>query len=153
MTIYTTKDLIQTFSISHETAKNWAGEFARYLSPTATPPAGHRRAFTDEDMTVFALVSEFKTRGLTYADIHAALQTGQRGQVPTETALDKVPSVVKDMIVTLKSEIDLLHSQLESEKAKTNQAVGRADLLKEQLESKEQLIRQLYEENARLKAK
>jgi hypothetical protein len=37
---------------------------------------------------------------------------------------------VRDRVVTLRLEIDDLKVQLEAEKAKTNQAVGRADRLK-----------------------
>lgn len=154
---YSTRHVIELFSVSHETVKNWTREFADFLSVGATPPAGQRRAFTEDDLRVFAVISEQKKRGLTYADIHASLKAGQRGDVPQPTALDRLPPVVQDMIVRLRDELADLRAQLDAEKAKTNKALGHAEaierVLKEQLAEKERRIFELIEENARLKTK
>ncbi len=152
VTHYTTKHVTDTFSVSHETVKNWSQEFAAYLSPTATPPAGTKRVFTDNDLRVFALVSDYKKRGLTYADAHVALQTGQRGDIPTPASLNSLPAVVQDMVLQLRGDIQALRSQLETERGNTNKALGQVELLKDQLADKERQIRELLEENARLKA-
>jgi DNA-binding transcriptional MerR regulator len=53
------------------------------MSPTANPGKGRGRSFTLEDMRVLALVADMKDRSATYEDIHAALQSGQRGDSPS----------------------------------------------------------------------
>jgi len=152
MAQYTTKHATNLFSVSHETVKNWSQEFADYLSPSATPPAGTKRVFTDDDLRVFALVADYKKRGLTYADAQLALRSGQRADIPQPDTIDRLPAVVQDMIVRLRSDMERLQSQLETEKGNTNKALGQVELLKDQLADKERQVRELLEENARMKA-
>src|SRR5258707_2207167 len=80
--MYTTSDVTQWLSISRQTVLTWVREFEAYLSPTASPDERRARQFTDADLRVFALVSERKKQGLLFADIHAALKAGQRGELP-----------------------------------------------------------------------
>ena len=86
MDFYTTQHLRTIFKVSHQTIKNWADEFASYLSPTANPEAGKKRLYTTEDVQVFALVKDYRQRGYTYEDVHTALKTGQRGDIPFEAS-------------------------------------------------------------------
>lgn len=79
---YKSTHVQRLFNVSPETVRNWADEFKDHLSVTASPGSGRHRLFTHEDMEVFALVAELKDKGLTYNDIHASLQNGQRGDVP-----------------------------------------------------------------------
>src|SRR3954454_4310661 len=79
---YKSSHVQRLFTVSPETVRNWSEEFGEYLSVTATPGTGRHRLFTHEDIEVFALVAELKDKGLTYTDIHAALQNNQRGEVP-----------------------------------------------------------------------
>lgn len=150
---YTTKDIASLFSVSQETVKNWSREFAVYLSATATPPAGTKRVFTDEDTAVFALIADYKSRGLTYTDAHIALQAGQRGEVSAPTAIERLPVVVQDMILHLRSDMDDLRKQLEIERDKTSKALGKVELLTDQLAQKEELVRSLYKQLARHEAR
>lgn len=150
---YTTKDIASLFSVSQETIKNWCREFAAYLSATATPPAGSKRVFTDSDSEVFALIADYKNRGLTYTDAHVALQAGQRGEVPTPHSIERLPVVVQDMIVHLRSEMEQMRNQLEVERDKTSKALGKVELLTDQLAQKEELVRSLYKQLARYEAR
>src|SRR5215207_3277821 len=79
---YKSSHVQKLFNVSPETVRNWSEEFGQYLSVTATPGGGRHRLFTQDDMEVFALVAELKEKGLTYTDIHAALQNNQRGEIP-----------------------------------------------------------------------
>lgn len=81
-TMYSIRDVATLYGITTENARQWAIEFAAYLSPTASPGGGKKRAFTDEDMQVFDLVARAKKEGHKFEEIHAALQSGQRGQAP-----------------------------------------------------------------------
>ena len=76
---YATRHVGQLFHVSGETVRNWANEFAAYLSVVGNPPKGRQRRFTDEDLAVFSLIAEMKNRGATFDEIHAALAAGQRG--------------------------------------------------------------------------
>jgi DNA-binding transcriptional MerR regulator len=82
MSSYKNKDIQELFDISADTVRVWSEEFKEYLSPLANPGSGRHRIFNDDDLSVFALVSSIKDKGLTYAEAHAALQAGQRGDVP-----------------------------------------------------------------------
>lgn len=79
---FTTKHLATLYGKSETTIRNWAIEFADYLSPTATPQSGKNRFYTGEDITVFALVAEMKDQDQTFEQIHLSLKSGQRGDPP-----------------------------------------------------------------------
>lgn len=81
--MYSTPEVAAFYKRTDQTIRAWAEEFVRYLSPTANPGKGRGRSFTLEDMQVLALVADMKDRSATYEDIHAALQSGQRGDSPS----------------------------------------------------------------------
>ena len=109
------------FDVSAETVRNWSDEFQKYLSVTATPGSGRHRLFTIDDMEVFALVAELKEKGMVYADIHAALDNGQRGEVPP-TLIEQVQDLhlamkvdqAQDAIARIQSDRDAALAQLQS---------------------------------------
>ena len=80
--LYSSQHTAMMFGVARETIRNWADEFAEYLSPLATPGHGKRRMYSYDDLRVIALVAELKKQGMTYADIHVSLKNGQRGQPP-----------------------------------------------------------------------
>jgi DNA-binding transcriptional MerR regulator len=80
--LYSSQHTATIFGVARETIRNWADEFAEYLSPIANPGRGKRRMYSYEDLTVISLVAELKKQGMTYADIHVSLKNGQRGQPP-----------------------------------------------------------------------
>lgn len=79
---YRSSHVAKIFDISHETVRVWAEQFGDYLSPTARPGRNKQRLFTREDMAILALVAERKKQAVSFAEIHASLQNGQRGQAP-----------------------------------------------------------------------
>jgi len=109
--MYQTKYLCEVFDISRQTVRIWAAEFAEYLSPGATPEKGQQRNFSDEDMTVFALVHDVKQRGGTYENAHVQLKNGQRGEIPSRTT--PVPSEPEVNLTSLRSQLTRLSDQLE----------------------------------------
>ena len=109
--MYQTKDVCEAFDIFRQTVRIWTAEFAEYLSPAATPEKGQQRNFSDEDMTVFALVFDVKQRGGTYETAHLQLKNGQRGVPPSRD----LPQVESDThLATLRSQITRLTNQLEA---------------------------------------
>lgn len=85
---YTTEHLTALHGVSPVTIRTWALEFKDFLSPDANPGQGKQRLFNSDDMGVFDLVAQHKQDGKTFADIHAALGTGQRGGSPEVTPHD-----------------------------------------------------------------
>lgn len=148
---YTTQHIQALFNVSHQTVKNWVAEFATYLSPSATPESGRARQFTEEDLRVLALVSEMKTRSATYEDIHAALQTGQRGTLPDSftTALAPTPSIVS-ALADMREQMTLLNETIQNLQLSISRKDGQIDLLKEQLKEAQTEVSRLQRENARL---
>jgi DNA-binding transcriptional MerR regulator len=78
----------------------------------ANPGANRHRLFSEEDLEVFSLVSEFKNQGKTYTDIHFALKTGQRGDPPTLLPDEVQAIMVSDQEKRLALEVDYLQRAL-----------------------------------------
>jgi DNA-binding transcriptional MerR regulator len=86
-TIYGTKQAAVMYDVSEQTIRIWTEEFSQHLSFPANPGNRRTRQFTYDDMGVLSLIADLKKRGSTFADIHAALENGERGQVPDELQL------------------------------------------------------------------
>lgn len=140
--MYTTGDLTKHFGVSRQTISVWCKEYATYLSSTANPPKGAGRRFTEADMAVLTLVHEDKRRGLTNEEIHAALGSGQRGDVPPDSEM--LSTVQSPAALTiLQNRIRELEAELSTLRQERDQAGGRAELA-------ERLLREAQEEIARL---
>lgn len=126
---YTTQHLCNLFKISHQTVKNYATEFADHLSPTATPGPNRQRYFTDDDLTVIALIVEMKGAGGLYEDIHAALRNGQRGVMPDGSLVSADPG----MALVLRQQIDQLTARIRELELDNARKDGQIELLKEML--------------------
>lgn len=74
--------IARALDTTRSTIRNWAREFADYLSPTANPPAGQERQFTIQDGQVFALIASMRQNNAGYEAIHAVLSSGERGLWP-----------------------------------------------------------------------
>lgn len=152
MDFFTTSGVAKLFEVTDQTVKNWAREFATYLSPTATPGDGKRRQYTSDDLEVFALVHAYKGQGLGYEDAHAALRTGQRGDVPDERAQALATAPPPQLLDKLRDEIALRDRLVDSLKSDRDKERGKVELLEKQLEQKDKTIRELIEEIAVMKA-
>ena len=110
--MYTTKHAQILYRVaSSQTIRNWAREFEQYLSPTATPEKGTTRHCTKEDMSVFALIAELSNQNRSFADIHAALEAGQRGDIPSIDPDELDTLATGDVEIQLSSELDFARSQ------------------------------------------
>ena len=70
------------FEVTVNTVRTWSKEFADYLSPTANPKKGKARFYTEDDLTVLALIAFYRGENAPYTDIHTALANGERAQPP-----------------------------------------------------------------------
>lgn len=138
---YKTRHICTLFDISEETVRVWVNEFAEYLSPTATPGKHKQRTFTDRDMAILSLVAEYKGRGRTFAEIHFALKSGQRGVAPA------IPPEQMDAITSTdrESQLAFQNQHLQRDLVEVNERLQKA---LGELES----LRDVRDENIRLKA-
>jgi DNA-binding transcriptional MerR regulator len=154
--LYNTRHITNLFSVSHTTVKNWAIEFERHLSVTAAPGDGRHRNFTDEDLEVLALIHELKKQGMTYSDIHAALDNGQRGNPPLRTTELIAATEQKQQLVLLTNRIRQLETQVQELEQYHDENLKQQGIIK-QLETEVNRyrveVRELYEEIGLLKAK
>lgn len=123
------------FRVSRETIRGWSNEFGDYLSRDATPGEGRTRQFNDDDVRVFALVAEMKEAKMQYADIHAALQNGQRADPPANaTAL--VSNYDERRLAGLEKQIGDLRSQLVDIRKERDSALAKIEAYKEVAEER-----------------
>lgn len=152
---YTTKQLYSVFKVSHQTIKNWASEFADYLSPTATPETNKRRVYTDDDVRVFDLVSRLKKEGKVYEEIRGALGAGQRGDLPdmpheiVAVSNGSALAMAHQHIMQLQAEIEILKGERDRRLA----AEGQVMLLERQLERTQDKLDDMREQVVQLKMK
>ena len=147
---YSATQVSQIFSVTRESVRRWAVEFADHLSATANRSDGRQRAFTDSDLEVLALVASEKQAGKRFDEIHAMLSNGQRGSAPagvSALALNEQPKLTQ-----LQARANNLEAQL-TEAQKTNQHLeGRLDELQRQLEATKKELREAYKQIGRLEA-
>jgi len=159
--MFTNKDIADRFGVSREASRQWAGEFADYLSPTGNPEKGRQRNYTDDDLLVFALVADMKAAGKHTPEIHAALAAGQRG---TLTASSGIIPRSDSGINALRLELSLarqqwtqergvLEQQIAAERSRADRSQGKVELLERQLQEREDTIRGLYRQLALFEAK
>lgn len=152
--MYSVSVVAQIFSVAKETVRKWAVEFADELEPNANPGEGRQRAFSDSDLEILALISEMKSQGKLYIDIHAALAQGEKGRLPDSVnAIEpaEVPSVVSvrreverlkgELQIALTdnqrqaTEIDLINRQLKAAEEKNDRLTGEIAVLKYRLDA------------------
>ena len=163
---YSSRHTATIFGVALETIRNWADEFQAYLAPSATPGHGKHRAYSYEDLQVFSLVAELKKQGMTYAEVHAALQNGQRGNPPALPPEDVQALVVGEQERRLSVEVEYLQRSLmraQEDLKEARIALQALDQIKEEkirletrlqdeqrrVEDKEQLIRELKDDLGR----
>jgi DNA-binding transcriptional MerR regulator len=163
---YKNQDIQALFNIAADTVRVWSDEFSKYLSPLATPESGKHRVYNDEDLKVFALVSEMRDKKMGYEEIHAALQNGQRGDVPEiastraiEYRAEQQLQLAQHTIAELREQLSLaearqqnLHDENIKLQADADNARSRIDELTAERNEYQDEIKQLQREIGRLEA-
>lgn len=143
MNTFTTSQVAKRFGVADQTVKNWAAEFADYLSPTATPQKGLKRSFTADDVAILALVHGMVGRGRDTGAAHAALQAGQRG----ETGM--VAAQTGDSLIEVQRDRDMLQGAVMELRRQLDRTTGDRDDLVRRLSEAETLLR-LYRKRGRI---
>src|SRR5689334_4362457 len=74
----TAGDVARIFCVDQNTVKMWAHKFRDYLSPTANPPKGNTRLFSQRDLMILALVARYWEEEPDYENIYAMLNSGDQ---------------------------------------------------------------------------
>lgn len=143
MDTFSTSQVAKRFGVADQTVKNWAAEFAQYLSPTATPEPGKRRSFTADDVAIFALVHGMVGRGRDTDAAHAALRAGQRG----ETGI--IAAQTGDSLIAVQRDRDMLQGAVIELRSQLAKATSDRDELVGKLAEAETLLR-LYRKRGRI---
>ena len=69
-------EVAQHLGVDRDTVKAWTTEFAEHLSLTANPPKGKERHFSETDLRVLALVTDYWEESPDLQNIHAMLNSG-----------------------------------------------------------------------------
>lgn len=143
---YSSRHVRLLYDISAETVRNWCDEFTEYLSPTAIPGKGKHRNFTEDDMRVFDLIAQMKGQGLTYEQIHASLNNGQRGNVPELPAEEMHEIIVAEEQGKLTFEIEVVQRALRLVTQERDELEGKYLALREE-------VQPVKDENIRLETR
>lgn len=129
MATRTVGDLARALDVTTQTVRSWSDLFQDFLSPSATPPRGEVRAYTEEDAAVLALVGKLRAQAKNFDEIRAMLEEGQRATLPSgegEAADEMYPPVPilaaqlarrEGELDAIKEERDRLLKELETARA------------------------------------
>lgn len=153
----TALETAQLFGVSREAIRNYSIEFARHLSPIANPQKGRQRMFAPSDLEVISYIIEQKAAGKLFADIHAGLSNGQRGDIPTHSSKPLVQpnerqlAIHQEQITLLSAQLDDVKKQLSQQVERAATAEGQVILLERQLAAANAALRDAYIEIGSLK--
>jgi DNA-binding transcriptional MerR regulator len=98
--LQTVSDIANRHHVTKNTVRNWCGEFAAYLSESATSTP---RRFTETDRRVFGLVAEMRAANYGYSDIRAALANDAHLSILLTEESESVPAETDTETTTLKT--------------------------------------------------
>lgn len=143
---YQNKHIQAMFNISPASVRIWANDFADYLSPSANPPAGQTRKFTDNDIRVFATISRLKDFNNTVDEIKTELENGVLDDAPVQVPNELVDIAGNSAVLLIIEKLDDFEERLSALET------GGDARLQNQITDKDQEIGNLREEIGRLKA-
>jgi len=145
MESYTTQQVARRLNITGETVRARSTEFKTFLSPTANPPQGRARLYTERDLRVMTLINRMKIQGAQFDDIHLALSNGKLDDLPDvdETNSSILPMNDRGRISALQAQLAEWQSLATDLTQQVSKSEGKIELLKEQL-------REVTEKNERL---
>lgn len=152
---FTNTEAAALFSVSREQVRRWAKKYHVYMSPMANPPDEGMRQYNEDDMGILSLIWQSKRKS--FQDIVAAIQNGQRGDLPDDvTALamigsKNIPAHLQKRVTILEAQIELLKKSNQELYEGKLQSDTRVDMLEKQLKEKELELRKAYEEIGQLK--
>jgi len=124
---YSTVDLSRVLDVSLQTIRNYTKEYARHLSPTATPPKGQTREYTESDAHKLALVADLMRQHFNADEIHAALERGDTAELPGRQATLSADAAPTAQLIAVMKQRDVLSGQLEATRRQLEDKQGEID--------------------------
>jgi len=152
--MYSSTDIAALLNITPQTVRSRSEEFAGHLSHVANPGQGRQRQYTDDDVRVMVLINDMNKVGARVNDIHDALKTGRRGELPDKTpgvlaiSPNKQQLALAARVEELEDAVKLLTT--ENQQLRIDAALGRRD--NEELKAAREEIARLNREIGRLEA-
>lgn len=150
LTMYTLDRVASLFDTSRENARRWCLEFQKFLSDSANPPSNRKRLLNDDDLSVISLIAEMKGQGHIFTDIHAALEQGRRGILPSNPAA--VVPADKTKLAKLQSDVNRLTEALQLTMDENQGLKGENRALRDELEAAKRDLKEAYKEIGKLEA-
>lgn len=120
--MYTPSQVARALGTTGTTIRSYAAEFAEFLSPSATPPAGKPRQFTDDDLAVLRTVYVMRRQLAPSEAILEALRGGVRLEPAApagaeDTQAEAATGAFSTALALFESRLDKAESRLEEERA------------------------------------
>lgn len=127
-----TKQVAERLNKHENTVRNYAQQFAEFLSPA--PAKGEHRTFTDDDLRILGFISRLSDSGMRQPDILDALKRKLSEGTPLPPVLPVSSPLDAQSLITLPE----LKAQLASKDAEIKELEGRLDELRKQVEQHRQ---------------
>lgn len=145
--------MADVLNVSPSTIRNWAIDFADYLSDNALKGESRHRRFSDDDLAVLYTIAELRRRGESFADIRAMIASGHtlfpkltflqlaslRKREVTEGFLQEILTETMEMVALLRDEVAHLRTDLQRTRSELDEerlARGKAERRVSHLESR-----------------
>lgn len=141
--MYGSVQLGKHLGVSDATIRNWADEFAAYLSPgSQTKTPGEVRTFTQDDLAILKTVTALRKQNRSYDDIQQALANGERLEIESLPPIEVYPgqetavtiAAFQSTLQNYENRLDRFQQRLEEEQAARLAAEIRAAKAETELE-------------------
>lgn len=157
MPAYKNEDIREFFSISRETVRRYATDFAEFFSAGATPEKpGTHRVYDESDLRVFGVIASMKNTNHSDDDIKATLRAGYDGEFSSflkDESLSLSPHIQSKLanqhIDNLERQLSDAVTEAQTWRDKANQLEGQLNELRELLKGQVTNI-ELHKKIARL---
>ena len=128
----TPKQAAEKLGISVASLRRWSGEFAAALSSYATPPAGQRRSYTPDNLTVLQHARELLAAGNSVSEVAAILPTIEIDSEPPDSETLPAPANQFEFLDRLIEQVSTLadqRSQIDRQAGEIDDLCRRLDAL------------------------
>lgn len=140
---YTTRQASAMAEISRATVRLYAGRYREHLSPSATPPAGEQRLFTESDVRLLRFIYGRTSTGEQHSQVEERLAAGELEAFEWQPAGEEEPhrftvEIEEDEPQTALvpvAQLKAVAALLEDARLREEEALSRAEELQSRLDT------------------
>jgi DNA-binding transcriptional MerR regulator len=137
----TSTQLATLLDTSEDTIRRWSAHFAMYFSPSANPPKGEDRAYTERDVRIMAYISALRNMGNSLKTIAERLETTDLDTLPEVPGWERPePAMIPAEQAGAVLEVAQLRSALRSAEQERDRALAVLTEAKERVTALEQAL-------------